>query len=204
MKVFEKRNIPNFLSGLRILLLPLYCYLFFCVGHAVSALVLILCALTDVLDGYLARKNHWITDFGKLLDPLADKLTTLCTLGALTAAGLFPWWLTALVVVKEIAMILIASLILKKRSIVVSSVWYGKASTVVFYAVVLALHFFELPQTWMLVLWILLAVSFLIAAIGYLFHYLKHLDQLASRVNDGPSAPLQTPAEEENEETSKP
>lgn len=182
MSIFQKRNIPNLLSAVRILLLPLYLYLFFCVNHACAAVVLIFCALTDVLDGYLARRNHWITNLGKLLDPLADKLTTLCALGALTAARLFPWWLTALVVAKELAMILVASFILKKRSVVVSSVWYGKASTVIFYIGVLLLHFFPLSDTFKLILWILLAFSFLFAAIGYLFHYLRHLDQLADRV----------------------
>lgn len=175
-KIFKPRFIPNYLSLLRLLLVPLYVYLFFCVSKPLAAAVLILCALTDALDGYLARRMGWVTDIGKLLDPLADKLASIGALVCLSIAALLPWWITALAIGKELVMILAAAFLLGKRNIVVFSVWYGKLATVLFYVVVLALHFFsEMAYPIKLTLWLVLFVSMAGAAIGYLIHYLKDL-----------------------------
>ncbi len=178
--MFQKKYIPNYLSFLRLLLVPVYLWVFFTLDQKpVAGAILVLCGLTDALDGHLARKNGWVTDLGKLLDPLADKLASLGALVSLSIAGLLPWFVSGLAVLKEVVMILAAAFILKKRKIVVYSVWYGKLATVLFYVTVLFLHFF--PQTildlpvlkW--TLWMLLFGSMALAALLYAFHYLKNL-----------------------------
>lgn len=177
--MFRKEYIPNYLSFLRLLLVPVYLWVFFsgfAYASALAAVILIVCAATDALDGHLARKNGWITDLGKLLDPLADKLASSAALVALSIRGLLPWWITGLAIGKELVMIIGAAFILGKRKIVVASVWYGKLATVLFYVVVLALHFFPtMPPVLMTVLWWVLFGSMAGAALGYLFHYLRNL-----------------------------
>ena len=77
MRIFEKRQIPNILSVIRFLMIPCFVFMFFSnVPHnRILALgIFLLAGITDVVDGYLARKNNWITDFGKMMDPIADKL----------------------------------------------------------------------------------------------------------------------------------
>ena len=70
-------NLPNKLTMLRVLLVPVFC-IFLCMedwaGQLIATLVFIIASLTDLLDGYIARRDHLITDFGKLVDPIADKL----------------------------------------------------------------------------------------------------------------------------------
>lgn len=178
--MFQAKYIPNYLSCLRLLLVPVYLWLFFSVSTPLAALVLILCAATDALDGHLARKNGWITNLGKLLDPLADKLASLSCLVALSLSELLPWWITSLAILKEAAMILGAAFLLGRRKIVVASVWYGKLATVLFYAVVLALHFFPaMPHLLKTVLWWTLFLSMAAAALLYLFHYVRNLPKAA-------------------------
>lgn len=174
--MFKKKYIPNYLSLLRLLLVPVYLWIFFAVSKPLAAAVLIVCAATDALDGYLARKNGWITDIGKLLDPLADKLASMSALVALSVSALLPWWITGLAIGKEVVMILGAAFLLGKKKIVVASVWYGKLATVLFYVTVLALHFFPMmPELLKVVLWWVLFLSMAGAALLYLFHYLKNL-----------------------------
>ena len=183
--MFQAKYIPNYLSGLRLVLVPVYILVFFSGNTALAAVLLVFCAATDALDGYLARKNGWITDLGKLLDPLADKLASVSALVCLSAAGLLPWWITSVAIFKEVAMILGAGFLLKKKNIVVFSVWYGKAATVCFYIAVLALHFFPaMPDLLKIILWWLLALSIIFAALGYLIHYLRHLPDARQNQTD--------------------
>ena len=84
-------TIPNVLTMIRLLLVPVFVVLFL-KGHKMASLgVFIAASLTDMLDGYLARKLNQITDFGKLFDPLADKLMVLSAMVCQGIAGVFPW-----------------------------------------------------------------------------------------------------------------
>ena len=87
----------------------------------------------NILDGYIARKYNYITDIGKLIDPLADKLTQMSLLLSLAILKILPWWIFAIVFIKECVMIVSASLMYKKEDVVVYSKWYGKLATVLFY-----------------------------------------------------------------------
>jgi len=97
-------NVPNALTLLRLLLIPVYWVLMMSGHDEVWALVVFVAAsLTDLLDGYLARRDNLVTNFGKFADPVADKILALSVMVALLARGLYPWWAVCIVVARELA-----------------------------------------------------------------------------------------------------
>lgn len=133
----QKKNIPNILSAIRIFLVPIFVIVYFCgypenVWYAIG--VFFLAGATDVVDGYLARKNNWISDIGKLLDPLADKMMQCAALTCFYITDTIPLWLYAAYVAKELLLIAGAIFMLKRRSVVVKSGFWGKFAVCVFYA----------------------------------------------------------------------
>ena len=136
----KKENIPNILTIIRFILIP---FIFTSVVNEdflATIIIFTISAITDILDGYIARKYNYITDIGKLIDPLADKLTQMSLLLSLAILKILPWWIFAIVFIKEGVMIISASLMYKKEDVVVYSKWYGKLATVLFYlAIVVSL-----------------------------------------------------------------
>lgn len=126
------KHIPNILTVLRFLLIPFIVYYIVVDQYLLAFIFLTISGLTDVLDGWIARKFNFITNFGKLIDPLADKLTQIAVLLVLTFKGVIPFWIILIVVVKEATMIAGASFLYGKE-LVVSSKWFGKLATVLFY-----------------------------------------------------------------------
>ncbi len=126
------KHIPNALTIVRFFIVPFIIYYLVKDEYIVAFIMLTLSGLTDVLDGTIARKFNFITNFGKLIDPLADKVTQLSILCTLTLKGIIPLWILIVVLLKEAFMVSGASF-LYGRNLVVSSKWYGKASTVLFY-----------------------------------------------------------------------
>jgi len=134
-------NLPNCLTILRILLIPVFLAAYFLLPGRmyVSFLIFVLASFTDVLDGYLARHMNRITSFGKLLDPLADKLMVLAVLFCLAGDGeLAPvgyahlnWLYTACMLIKELFMLAGSFFMLKKGIVVQAGIW-GKAATLLF------------------------------------------------------------------------
>jgi cardiolipin synthase len=127
-------NLPNTLTLFRFLFVPLYLWAFYATEspHKVGALFVMICAgLTDILDGYLARKYHLETYVGQLLDPLADKLMILAVLFSLIQSDRVPWILAGLLVFRDAAMILGAAYFYfqGKRPVPKANRW-GKTSTV--------------------------------------------------------------------------
>lgn len=129
------KHVPNILTIVRFLLIPLILYFIFTNQYVAAFIMLTVSGLTDVLDGIIARKFDCITNFGKLVDPLADKATQIAILVALTFQGIIPLWMLVVVFVKEFAMIAGASFLYGKE-IVVSSRWFGKLATVLFYVAI--------------------------------------------------------------------
>ncbi len=101
-------NAPNVITGVRILLAPLFFWMLLADAGADGALrwwaaVLFIFAIaTDGLDGAIARRKNLVTDLGKILDPIADKLLTSGALVCLSILGELPWWVTAIIVVREV------------------------------------------------------------------------------------------------------
>ena len=126
------KHIPNILTVTRFFLIPFVIYALVVDNYLMAFIFLTISGLTDVLDGFIARKFNFITNFGKLIDPLADKATQISVLIALMLKNIIPFWMIAIVALKEAAMIAGASFLYGKE-LVVSSKWYGKLSTVLFY-----------------------------------------------------------------------
>jgi cardiolipin synthase (CMP-forming) len=155
-------NVPNFLSFLRIALVPVFLW-FLLEEMFVSAItVLAIAGLTDFLDGYLARKLNQTTKLGKMLDPVADRLYIFATLLALSATGYVPWWLAVLVILRDVLMLISLPILASvgHRSLPVH--YLGKASTfALLYAFPLLLMgkifteaaFIITPAAWAFALW---------------------------------------------------
>jgi len=138
------KHVPNILTILRFFLIPFIIYFLTQDEYIIAIIFLLLSGLTDVLDGTIARKFNLITNFGKLIDPLADKLTQVSILGTLVVKNIIPLWILVVVILKEATMVAGASFLYGKE-LVVSSKWYGKASTVLFYlAIALTMIFKDL------------------------------------------------------------
>lgn len=132
-------NIPNILTCFRFAMIPLFGYLIITGNYLFSAIVFILAGITDVLDGYIARKFGLITDWGKIADPLADKLLQLTALTLLTYKGLIPIQFIIIVAAKECFMGIGSILVYKKKNLVVQANWYGKMATTVFFIAILTI-----------------------------------------------------------------
>jgi cardiolipin synthase len=125
----EVVNVPNLLSFLRILLVPVFLWLLLDQLFLAAIAVLAFAGLTDFLDGFLARKLNQTTKLGKMLDPVADRLYIFATLLALSATGYVPWWLAGLVILRDVLMLISLPLLASVgyRSLPVH--YLGKAST---------------------------------------------------------------------------
>ena len=168
-----RKNIPNILTIFRLILIPIFVIVFFSgTNHSLiySVLIFFLAGLTDVLDGYIARKYNLITRWGIVLDPLADKLMLLTVLACLAIGGIIPYWVLIIVLAKEVSMIT-AGILLYKKDTVVPSNFYGKASTVLFYLAIFIVSVNESIGYYFIYIAVLSAI---IAFITYLMNYLKN------------------------------
>ena len=120
-------NVPNALTMLRMALLPVYWVLFMGGERYWALAVFIIASITDLLDGHIARKYNLITNFGKLMDPLADKLMVVSVMLSLALKGMAPWAALLILLGKEAFMVLGGAL-MYKRGIVVYAIWIGKAA----------------------------------------------------------------------------
>ncbi len=124
-------NVPNFLSMLRILCVPLFVVFFFCFSSRIPALaVFVIASITDLLDGYIARKTNKITPVGIVLDPLADKLLKSSTLFCFAYVNVIHWWLFAIFCAVDVFMIICGCFLFKKRIQIPSNI-IGKLGTFV-------------------------------------------------------------------------
>ena len=140
-------NVPNVLTMIRLFLVPVYIVLF-AIGEKYSALtVFLLASFTDLLDGRIARKYNLITDFGKLMDPLADKVmvvTAMCSMaiGNKTISAVIPWAAVVILFVKELIMV-VGSAVMLRYQIVVYSTMVGKVAQCMFIASLVAVYFHD-------------------------------------------------------------
>ena len=128
----QKLNLPNKLTLIRMFLAPIYLALMlieFPYHYIVALAVFSIASLTDMLDGKIARKNNLITVFGKLLDPLADKMLTTAALLAFMREGWCSIWIVMIVLTREFAVAGVR-LIATAQGIVIPANYWGKAKTV--------------------------------------------------------------------------
>lgn len=122
------KTLPNKITVLRMLLVPVYLLLAY-YGHRVLAFtVFAVASVSDFVDGYLARKYHVISVFGKFMDPLADKVLVLSSMCFFVEKGYMPGWAVALVLFREFAVSGLR-LIAAEKNIVLAAGWSGKIKT---------------------------------------------------------------------------
>lgn len=143
----EAFSVPNILSYIRILLIPAFVILYFNGEYICAAMLVALSGLTDLSDGFIARRFNMITEWGKLLDPIADKLTQAALLVCLLSRYTKMWLLVVIFFVKELTMGLTGLFMLcRKKKKLSGAMWFGKISTVVQFVAMTALFAFRLPQ----------------------------------------------------------
>lgn len=129
-------TIPNIISLFRIVLIPVFCLLYFSgleKGFVYAFEIVILSALSDVIDGFIARKFNMISDVGKVLDPIADKLTQVALVVCLTFNHKMLFPVLSVLVTKELLTAVAAALWLKNGREPISARWWGKVSTALLY-----------------------------------------------------------------------
>jgi CDP-diacylglycerol--glycerol-3-phosphate 3-phosphatidyltransferase len=143
------RQLPNAITIARILCAPVFLWLLLADGGAdggmrwAAAILFIVAIATDGVDGYIARRHNIVTDLGKLLDPIADKILTGFAFIGLSILAELPWWVTALVLVREIG-ITVHRLVVASDH-VVAAAWMGKLKTIA-QAVALSLALLPLSE----------------------------------------------------------
>ena len=176
-------TIPNILSYFRIALIPVFIILFINayshngVGfHIAAVITLLVSGLTDMLDGKIARKFNQITELGKIVDPLADYLTQFAVVVCLAIEYKLLIFVIVLLVVKELSMAILGVVFLRKGKKLKGAQWYGKVSTVVFYAVMfalLAVPYAKMPFAISTVLIIISGAWMLFSFVMYVRKYVK-------------------------------
>lgn len=165
-------NIPNALCFFRIALIPLFLYIYLNANdelhYILAATVLVISGFTDFLDGFIARRFNMVTDFGKLIDPIADKLTQIAVAYALIYNYPLAWLLVIIIVLKD-GMLGIVGLYLFQYGIHIDGAsWWGKVATAYFYFVVIILVGVYMPDSTMAT--IMITTSFALMCISFVLY----------------------------------
>ncbi|NLB91025.1 MAG: CDP-alcohol phosphatidyltransferase family protein [Clostridiales bacterium] len=195
MLPIKKRDfftIPNILCYFRLLLIPVFVSLYLKAEtpkeYFFSALIVGVSGLTDLLDGLIARKLNQVTELGKLLDPLADKLTQGALVFCLTSHYPAMWILVGLFIVKEGFMAVMGILMLKHNGRKLDGAqWFGKVSTAVLYITMFVLLLIPSLPVWLAnALICLCAVTMLFTLASYIpvFHRMWHMDPIEKNKKD--------------------
>ena len=171
MKDYQHKiiTIPNIISMFRVVLIPFIIYSFVKLNNIPLTVVLIaVSALSDILDGKIARKFNMVSDFGKFFDPVADKATQIALAICLAFKIKMMIPLLIFLLIKEIFMGVSGYIVIKRTGAPDQAKWYGKACTVVLYGSMMAMILFPgMPEWLSYALICLCAVFMLISIIGY-------------------------------------
>lgn len=164
-------NVPNLLTGLRLVLVPIFLLFLFAgdghqtAGRIAAFLVFAVAVITDRVDGVLARSYGVVTEFGKLADPIADKMLMGAALIGLSMLDDLPWWVTVVILVREIGVTLLRFAVIRRGVIPASR--GGKLKTLV-QAVAIGLFILPLhnwPSIWQTVAWVVMYVAILLTVV---------------------------------------
>ncbi|HEY1276840.1 MAG TPA: CDP-diacylglycerol--glycerol-3-phosphate 3-phosphatidyltransferase [Thermoleophilaceae bacterium] len=174
-------NLPNALTLVRILLVPVLVVALTVEtpgGSAIAAAVFALAALTDGLDGYIARSRHAVTTFGKVMDPVADKLMIAAALLSLVSLDRVQPWVAMVIIAREFAVsgLRIAA---GQQGVVIPASGLGKIKTIVQVAAVLALIAASDPQAvWVQVLVYAMVVVTVVSGADYFLNFRRRLEEV--------------------------
>jgi len=144
-------NVPNVLTVLRILLVPVLIVALLDEtpnGDLLAAIVFAIASLTDAIDGYLARSRRWVTTFGKLMDPVADKLLVIGALVALVSLDRVDAWVAMVVIAREFTVTALR-IAATSQGVVIAAGVFGKAKTVMQVAMVFGLIVVDGSPAWL-------------------------------------------------------
>ena len=173
MNTSEKRfwTVPNVLSLIRMAMVPLFVWCFFAPipNNRPWAIAVFLCAgLTDVVDGWIARHFHQISLWGRILDPMADKLMVFAALICLMLIDTLPLWLVLLYFSKELAQAICSYVLMRRTKDMIASNVLGKAGTTFFYITIVTLTLFDPSAALRNILLLLSYVTIVAAFVSYL------------------------------------
>ena len=179
-------NIPNGISIFRILLVPVFVWTYFEEYYYTAGGVLLLSGLTDTLDGIIARKFNMITELGKILDPIADKLTQVTVAVCIAVKNLFTdpilVVLIAICILKEVIMSIGSLVLMKNGQKPAAAKWFGKVATVVFYAAMVLIVWLDI--NWLNTVLLFIVTAFMIFA---LINYFKVFQEIKKQDEKGQS-----------------
>lgn len=172
MKIRKLCTIPNFLTLLRLLAIPVMAYFILTEIRPVRGFVLFAAIwFTDCLDGYIARHYNQVSEVGKIFDPAVDKLFQLTTAIMMCIVGRLPLWVPIFIFVREIFMVIGGAVLLKHKTVVYAQ-WFGKLTTVLFALAFAALFFWPKEQLhWASLLFVLPCACSLLALVKYGLYY---------------------------------
>ena len=179
-------TLPNVLSIFRLLLIPLIIYFYETYHYNWAFGTLVLSGATDVVDGWIARTFHLVSDFGKAIDPIADKLTQIAIL--LCLMPMQYCWVVGVVVFKEVTIGLLTLTAIRRTRRVYSAGWYGKLCTVLIYLSMFVLMLWRNPNpTFVLVDCIAICCAVTLSFCKY-FHYFMGILRENRRQKDSEKA----------------
>jgi CDP-diacylglycerol--glycerol-3-phosphate 3-phosphatidyltransferase len=176
-------NLPNALTVLRILLVPVLVVALLDEtpnGDLLAAIVFALASVTDAVDGYIARSRNIITTFGKLMDPVADKLLILAALIALVSLDRLAAWVAMVIIAREFA-VTATRIAATQQGVVIAASWWGKVKTMVQVAAVFFLIAIDGSPAWLDALVYATVVITVVSGVDYFFGLRRLLREAEQR-----------------------
>jgi CDP-diacylglycerol---glycerol-3-phosphate 3-phosphatidyltransferase len=165
-------NVPNLLTVVRILLVPVLVVALLektGAGDLLAAIVFAIASLTDYVDGWLARSRNWVTTFGKLMDPIADKLLIVAALIALVSLGRLEAWVAMVIISREFAVTILRVAVGAQQGVVIPASPWGKIKTAVQVAMVISVIAFDHHPLWVTLLIYATVVITVLSGADYFF-----------------------------------
>ncbi|MBO4217420.1 MAG: CDP-alcohol phosphatidyltransferase family protein, partial [Clostridia bacterium] len=184
----EVFTLPNILSFIRLFMIPLIVWIYTVKQRYILTLILVgVSAVTDVIDGKIARKYNLISEIGKVLDPVADKLTQFALIVCLSTRYEKMLYLAATLFLREMLMILFGFIAAKKKRSMFNSKWFGKLATVTVYLSVIALLVFpDMPLNAVNTIMIIAETVILLSMVLYVIMFVSFIINPDHRAIDGP------------------
>jgi CDP-diacylglycerol--glycerol-3-phosphate 3-phosphatidyltransferase len=176
-------NVPNALTVVRILLVPVLVVALLEKtgdGDLLAAIVFAVASVTDAIDGYLARARGSITTFGKLMDPIADKLLIVAALVALVSLGRLDAWVAMVIIAREFAVTVLRVAVGAQSGVVIAASWLGKLKTITQVGMVMALIAFRSHPLWVTLLVYVTVLVTVLSGADYFFGLRRRLAAAAA------------------------
>ena len=176
-------NVPNVLTVIRILLVPVLVVALLdqtSDGDVLAVIVFAIASLTDAIDGYLARSRNAITTFGKLMDPVADKLLIIAALFTLVSLDRVSAWVAMVIVAREFA-VTATRMAVAPSGVVIAANWWGKAKTIVQVVTIFLLIAIDGSPLWLDLLTYAMVAITVVSGIDYFFGLRRLLREAEDR-----------------------